>query len=253
MKQPRSTWVHGAATTAVLVLLVLMSSFSFAQQPTTTPTPTFRETIRFTTATARPPTATPSITPTPTTSPTPSQTPTPTVTSVYDTLRENVTDADLAVRFLLDETCFVTGNEITGRIVLRNLKDEAVYIYLSGQIAFSINNSPLLPSFPPPVPSDRTEFILLQPNAEVVIFELEDLGLFVQGMGPESGIDFSESGIIFGLPIGEYWVTAAYSNPHDGLDEQFDGTYLVPEAAWRGLTISRERRFTVVADAAECP
>lgn len=248
----RKILLIGAASVTVMVLL-LMASFSLAQSPTPTPTPTFRETLRFITATPRPPTPTPSITPSPTISLTPSPTPSPTATTIYATLRAAVTDPDIAVRFLLDDACFVEGTEITGRVILRNLRSAPVYIYLGGRIGFSINNSPILPEFPPQAPSARSEFILLEPNNEVVVQEIEDLGLFVQGMGSESGIDFSESEIIFGLPVNEYWVTAAYSNPHDGLEEQFDGTYLIPQAAWRGLTISRERRFIVVADADACP
>lgn len=241
------------STLLVCVLVLISGTTSNAQDRERTPTPTFRETLRFITATPRPATATPTVTASPTVSLTPSMTPTATVTTIYTTLRQTVTDPDIVVRFLLDETCFLEGNEITGRVILRNLKQDAVYIYLSGQIAFSINNSPILPDFPPQVPSAEEDFILLEPNDEVVVFELEDLGLFVQGMGSESGIDFSQTETIFGLPIGEYWVTAAYSNPHDGLEEQFDGRFLIPQAAWRGLTISREVRFSVADNLDNCP
>lgn len=242
--------------TVMVILLITDSNISAQLSPTSSPTitPTFQRTIQFVSATPRPPTSTFTASPSPTISVTPSQTPTPTVTSIYTELRDTVvTDPELLVRFTLDADCFLVESEITGNITLRNLKRGAIYVYLSGQIAFSINNSPILPDFPPQAPSSRSEFELLEPNAEIRVFDLDDLGLFVQGMGPQSGIDFFETGTIFGLPPGEYWVTAAYSNPHDGLEQQFDGTYLIPQSAWRGVSLSREVRFSVVEDLSNCP
>ncbi|PJF42399.1 MAG: hypothetical protein CUN55_10090 [Phototrophicales bacterium] len=230
----------------VLSFIMLIGLFSLTigqhswAQNSTTPTPTFRQTLRFITATPRLP------------SPTPSLIPTPSPTSIYPELLNEVTDTDLALRFLIDD-CFVKDQEIPASIRLRNLRDESIYIYLNGLIRFSINNSPLLPDFPPIKPNSREDFFLLEPNAEIEILAIEDLGLFIQGLGPESGIDFFETQTIFGLPIGTYWVTAGYTNPHNGLEQQIDGSYFIPNAAWVGTTISREARFVVVEDESDCP
>lgn len=249
----KPTHIAGIAILSLLSLLAVMIQSSQAQSTETTPSPTFRETIRFITATPKAITATPTASMTPSQSPTPSITPTATVTTNYDDLRQMMTDDAIGMRFVLDDNCFLVDNEITGRVILRNLSQEALYIYLPGQIALSINNSSLLPDFEPRAPSRREEFLLLEPGDEVQLLEIEDLGLFVQGMGSESGIDFFASGTIFGLPVGQYWVTAAYTNPHTGLEEQVDGSYLIPEAAWRGRIISRELRFQVVDNRNDCP
>jgi hypothetical protein len=177
---------------------------------------------------------------------------TPTATTIYEDLRTLQTDRDLVVRFTFDSECYLADQEVTGSIALRSLKDDPVYIYLKGQISFSINNSPLLPDFPPNEPVFREDFVLLQPNEEVTILEFEDINPYIQSMGPDSGIDFFATDTLFGLPVGNYWVTAGYSNPHDGLTRQIDDSFLIPEAAWRGTTISRELRFVVVENEEDC-
>jgi hypothetical protein len=228
---------------------------------TRTLTPTVTRTLPPATATlTRTPTqpstatATATLTPTPTLTPTlagtPTDTPTPTTTSVYQELHARQEDPDVALRLTLDGDCFVADNEIPARLVMRSFKAEPFYFYTRGQLLFSINNSPLLPDFPPPEPVLREDFVILETGGEYE-WELEDLGLYIQGMGLESPIDFGET--VFGLPVGEYWVIAAYSNPHDGLKQQRDRSYLIPQAAWRGLSVSREVRFRVVEDAADCP
>ncbi len=241
-----------AAVVGLLVLVSLMVGGFSAAQNGPVATPTFRQTLRFITATPLTPSPTPSNTPTPSITPTPSNTPTPSPTSIYPELLTQLTDPDLAVRFLLDR-CFVKDEDISASIRLRNLRDEAIYIYLNGQIRFSINNSPLLPNLTPNEPGLRNEFFLLEPNAELEILAIDDLGLFIQSIGPESGIDFFETQTIFGLPVGNYWVTAGYTNPHRGLEQQLDGSYLIPQAAWVGTTLSREVRFVVVEDESACP
>jgi hypothetical protein len=175
--------------------------------------------------------------------------PTPEPTSNNPELRQRQQDRNVLVALQLDNNCYLTDNEIPGRIVLQNFGETPFYLYIRGQLLFSINNSPLGPDFPPPAPSLREDFILLE-FEDSYTWQIEDLGLFIQGMGPASGIDFSET--VFGLPPGNYWVTAGYSNDKDGLTEQIDGTYLIPEAAWRGIAVSREVRFRVVRDLAEC-
>lgn len=184
---------------------------------------------------------------------TPTETLQPTATTIYEDLRTLVTDRDIIIRFRLDSECYLVDHEVTGTISLRSLKDNPVYIYLKGQISFSINNSPLLPDFPPNEPVLREDFVLLQPNEEVTLLELEDINPYIQSMGPESGIDLFATETLFGLPIGNYWVTAGYSNPHDGLTRQIDDSFLIPEAAWRGTVISRELRFVVVENEEDCP
>lgn len=184
---------------------------------------------------------------------TPTMTFTPRPTSIYQELRALQLDPDFVLRFRLDATCYEADHEVTGVLSVRNLKDTPFYLYLGGQIMFSINDSPLLPDFPPNEPTSRDDFFILEPNAEIVLLEIEDVGLYVQGMGPDSGIDFFETETVYGLPVGDYWVTAGYSNPHSGLRQQIDRTYLIPEAAWRGVAVSRELRFSVVEDLDECP
>ncbi|NDJ86742.1 MAG: hypothetical protein GYB66_12715 [Chloroflexi bacterium] len=238
--------------TTVIVMLGLIAAgteASFAQRRTATPTAS-------PTQTASPSvtiTMTPTGTQTPSASETPSLTPTPSPTSNNAELREAQEDLDIGLRFELDASCFEVDQEITGRLEVRNWNDVPRYFYLSGQIAFSINNSPLLPDFPPRKPLFREDFVLIAPNQEIILLILEDLGLYIQGMGPESGIDFDTTATVFGLPTGEYWVTAAYINPYDGLEQQADQSYLVPQAAWQGLAVSREVRFTVVDDLDDCP
>lgn len=246
----RSTAIIGVISLMLLGSLVISGLTSAQVGPN--PTPTFRGTLRFITATPVTPTATASITPTPSTTPTPTITPTPSPTSIYPNLLAEATDPNLGVRFLVEQ-CFEKDQDISASIRLRNLSDEAIYIYLNGQIRFSINNSQLLPNVIPNTPGARDEFFLLEPNAELEIVAIDDLGFFIQGIGPESGINFFETQTIFGLPVGSYWVTAAFTNPHDGLEQQIDGSYLIPRAAWTGTTISREVRFVVVEDSSECP
>lgn len=255
--------IHGQENDLAEAAGQLLQGAQNTATPTRTPFPTVTNTATIGFGPTLDPrlitvTPTPSITRTPTASPrpgtaTPAISPTPSATSIYRELRTLQTDEDFVLRFRLDETCFEVDQEITGTIGVRNLKDVGMYVYLEGQISFSINNSPLLPDFPPREPIMTEDFIYLQPNEEVVLLEIEDVGLYIQGMGPESGIDFLETETVFGLPAGDYWLTAGYSNPHDGLKQQVGRTYLIPEAAWRGVAISRELRFSVVEDLDDCP
>lgn len=241
-RTPTATWTLPPSPTPTQTL---------TPSPTRTPTVTYTPTASGTASASPTLTETPSLTPTATgPTPTPSITFTPTATTIYEELRTLQTDRNFVLRFFLEETCYEVDTEVTGSLAVRNLKPEPFYLYLSGQIMFSINNSPMLPDFPPNEPVLREDFVLIQPNEEVTLLEIEDIGLYIQGIGEESGIDFFANETIYGLPIGEYWITAGYSNPHSGLTRQVDGTYLIPQAAWRGTAISRELRFVV---AAECP
>ncbi|GIK63672.1 MAG: hypothetical protein BroJett018_14660 [Chloroflexota bacterium] len=187
---------------------------------------------------------------TPTLSGSPTATPTATATSNSAELRARNTDPDFVLRLVLDSNCYEVDTEITGKLVAHNYRPAPIYLYLRGQIMLSINDSPLLPDFPPGEPLVRDDFVRLAYD-EFYEWEIEDLGLYVLSMGLDTPIDMSET--IYGLPVGDYWVTVAYNNPHSGLTEQRDGTYLIPEAAWRGLSVSREVRFSVVSDLADCP
>lgn len=199
-------------------------------------------------------TSTPSVTPTSTMTPTlsgsPTATPTATATTNSAELRARNTDPDFVLRLVLDSNCYEADTEITGKLVAHNYRPNPIYLYLRGQIMLSINDSLLLPDFPPGEPLVRDDFVRLAYD-ESYEWEIEDLGLYVLSMGLDTPIDMSET--IYGLPVGDYWVTVAYNNPHSGLTEQRDGTYLIPEAAWRGLSVSHEVRFSVVSDLADCP
>ncbi len=199
-------------------------------------------------------TSTPSITPTSTMTATPAGSPTATPTATATTnsaeLRALNTDPDFVLRLVLDSNCYEADTEITGKLVAHSYRLDPIYLYLRGQIRLSINDSPLLPDFRPGEPLVRDDFVILGYD-EFYEWDIEDLGLYVLSMGLETPLDMSET--IYGLPVGDYWVTMAYNNPHSGLTEQRDGTYLIPEAAWRGLSVSREVRFSVVSDVADCP
>lgn len=232
-------------------------------QPTATPIPP--------TATSAPPTETPTLEPTaelPTTT-TPEVTdevtveteptvedveeatlePTELPPSNNDELRALQEDRNILVELQLEENCYLSDNEIPATFSLRNFGDADIYLYIRGQLMFSLNNSEFGPDFPPPPPALREEFETLSIE-DRYLWELEDLGLYLRGLGPQSGIDFGDT--IFGLPAGYYWLTVGYSNNQSGLIEQIDGTYLIPEAAWRGIAVSREVRFSVVDDLADC-
>lgn len=174
----------------------------------------------------------------------------PTPTSNNEALRQQQSDPNLLLRIELTEECYLSDNEIPARVTVRNFSDDPIYFYVNGQRMFSINNSPLGPDFPPNEPVSSLDFVLLDTD-DVFAWDVEDIGLELRGMGPNSGIDFGTT--IFGLPAGEYWLTAGYSNDKDGLTQQRDGTYLIPQAAWRGVAVSREVRFTVVDDLDDCP
>lgn len=174
----------------------------------------------------------------------------PTPTSNNEALRQQQTDPNLLLRIELQEECYLSDNEIPARVTVRNFNDNPIYFYVNGQRMFSINNSPLGPDFSPNEPVSTLDFALLDTD-DIFAWDVEDIGLELRGMGPNSGIDFGTT--VFGLPAGEYWLTAAYSNDKDGLTQQRDGTYLIPQAAWRGLAVSREVRFTVVDDLDDCP
>ena len=173
----------------------------------------------------------------------------PTPTSNNDVLRQQQTDPNLLLRVELGEECYLSDNEIPARVTVRNFNDDPIYFYVSGQRMFSINNSPLGPDFPPNEPVSTLDFVLMDTD-DIFAWDVEDLGLELRGMGPNSGIDFGTT--VFGLPAGNYWLTAGYSNDKTGLTQQRDGTYLIPQAAWRGLAISREVRFIVVDDLDDC-
>jgi hypothetical protein len=195
-------------------------------------------------------TMTPTVTLTATPDGSPTATPTATATTINVELRTRQSDPDVLLRIFLDSECYLVDTEVTGRLEMRNFREKTIYLYVRGQIMLSINNSALLPDFPPGEPLSREDFVRLEFDQAHNWF-IEDLNLYVLGMGLELPIDMSET--IYGLPVGEYWITMAYNNPHNGLTEQRDGTYLIPEAAWRGLAVSREARFVVVEDLADCP
>ncbi|MCI0709662.1 MAG: hypothetical protein L0154_05805 [Chloroflexi bacterium] len=174
----------------------------------------------------------------------------PTPTSNNDVLRQQQTDPNFLIRIELTEECYLSDNEIPARVTVRNFNEAPFYLYVNGQRLFSINNSPLGPDFPPNEPVSTLDFVLLDTD-DVFAWDVEDIGLELRGMGANSGIDFGTT--VFGLPAGEYWLTVGYSNDKDGLTQQRDGTYLIPQAAWRGLAVSREVRFTVVDDLDDCP
>ena len=209
-------------------------------------------TIEATTETDEPEIADTEVPPEETDEPTPEETgPTePTPTSNNDSLRQQQTDPNFLLRITLEEECYLSDLEIPARLVARNFSENPFYLYINGQRLFSINNGPLGPDFPPNEPVTSDEFVFMETD-DVYAWDVEDVGLELRGMGPNAGIDFGTT--VFGLPAGNYWLTAAYSNDKDGLTQQRDGTYLIPQAAWRGIAVSREVRFTVVDDLEDCP
>lgn len=179
----------------------------------------------------------------------PTDIPQATSTSNAAELRALQDNQDLFITLRLEGTCFAAGDFIPFTLEVLNVSQNPVYFYKNGLWMLSINNSRLGPPLNIPEPQVREDFINLGPNRNF-IQEEDDLGLWVQGMGPDSGIPLTPTGI--GLPAGDYWVTFVYTNDKDGLTEQPDGTFLIDRAAWRGTTVTSERRFRVVEDVSEC-
>lgn len=181
-----------------------------------------------------------------------SATPIPLPTSVSNNaeLRAQQTDRDILLSIRLNGTCFAADTEIPAQIIVESFKPTAFYFYTRGALLFSINNSPLLLNVPAPEPLATDEFLLLA-LSDTYTFELEDVGLFLRGIDPTQ-LAFDFGATVFGLPAGDYWLTAGYTNPHDGLEPQRDGTFLIPQAAWRGTLVTREVRFRVVNTLADC-
>lgn len=175
--------------------------------------------------------------------------PTPLPTSNAESLQALVDNPNILLTAQLDTECFLAGDFIPFRLTALSLESEPIYFYREAKWMVSINNSPVGPQLASRIPTTRDEFVNVPPN-ETYVRQEEDLGLWVQSLGPDSGIAFSETGI--GLPAGEYWVTFVYSNDQDGLQQQVDGSYLIDRAAWRGTAVAREIRLRVVSDLSQC-
>lgn len=204
-------------------------------------------------------TTTPPASATPQASATPEATPTisvfdsrnsegPTPTSNVEALQLLQTNPTLLVSIEMRETCFVEGEPIPFRLIGRNLADDAIYFYTEGSWQFSINNGDVGPVLASRVPTLTEEFDLIEPNS-IYVRDEEDLGLWVQSLGPEYRSFATETG--FGLPQGDYWVTFLYTNDQDGLTEQPDETFLIERAAWTGTAVSFELRFRVAEEECE--
>lgn len=182
---------------------------------------------------------------------TPTETPIPqaTPTSNSAEIKALQDNSDLFVTLRFEAECGVAGEFIPFTLEVINVSNGALYFYKNGLWMLSINNSPVGPRLAIQEPQLRSDFVELAPNTTFVQEE-DDLGLWVQSLGPESGIAFSPTGL--GLPAGDYWVTFVYTNDKDGLTEQPDGTFLIDRAAWRGTTVSSEKRLRVVENLSEC-
>jgi len=180
---------------------------------------------------------------------TPAIEPTPMPTSNAPELQALLENPTLLLTTEMEATCFLAGDFIPFRLVVRSLETANIYFYKNGRWLFSINNSPPGPQLTSREPTLRDEFVDLPPN-EIYIQDEEDLGLWVLSLGPSAGDLVSPTGL--GLPAGDYWVTFLYNNDQDGLREQFGGTYLIEKAAWRGTVVAPEVRFRVVNDLSEC-
>lgn len=173
-------------------------------------------------------------------------------------LRLQQTDPDLALVIDNMQACYLAYQEIPVGVSLTSYKTDPNFrFYIEGGLLFSINNTALLQTGAVPEPLFREQIINI-PAFEVYSFPLiEDLGLFLRGVEPlelaPSGIPFGTADDTgFGLPPGNYRLTAGYINPHDGLTQQADGSYLTPFAAWRGTLVSRDVAFRVVEDLRFC-
>jgi hypothetical protein len=173
-----------------------------------------------------------------------------TPTSIHADLYLQNTGNDFLVQISLGGDCFVEGEPIPGRLLMQNLGQDILYYYVDGAFAFSLNNSPVdMEALQPPPPTTRTDFVTLDLNARYEI-PFEDLGTFLQTRIEGNSVDFEI--VEEGLPTGDYWLTAIYRNPYDGLEPQPDGTYIIPQAAWTGIAVSREIRFSVVENFGNC-
>lgn len=174
-----------------------------------------------------------------------------TPTSINDALRAQHTDRDIAIRLKLDRTCMLSGEAVRGNIEIESFKATPVYLYIAGIFSVSLNNSPLRTDVDSPVPAERGDFILLQTEQRYDV-PITDFAQFVREAGVDAGgINFGA--LESGFPAGDYWVTVAYRNNQDGLTPQPDGSFLLPQAAFQGLLVSREVRFFVVDDVNNCP
>ena len=179
----------------------------------------------------------------------PSDPPAPMPTSNFEEIQAITDNPTLLLAMEMETTCFLANDFIPFRLIVTSLETESIYFYRNGRLRLSINNSPLGPNLASLEPTIRDDFVDLQPNDTFVIEE-EDLGLWVQSLGPDAGVALSPTGL--GLPTGNYWVTFVYDNDQDGLREQPDGTFLIERAAWRGTIVAPEVRFSVVDNLSEC-
>ena len=175
--------------------------------------------------------------------------PAPVPTSNNMALREMQNDPALVVSIQTNSTCISANSPIPFRLAVRNTGAKTVYFYLNGNWLISINNSSLGPQLAPLAPTSPNDFLALAPGI-AYIQEEKDLGLWALALGPVSGISVTPTGT--GLPVGNYWITFAYSNDLSDLPEQADGTRLIPYSAWHGIAVSSEIRFEVVNDLSDC-
>jgi hypothetical protein len=188
---------------------------------------------------------------------TPTPTPFPLPPSVNLELRQTLQqDLNVGIRLQINGTCFLSGEEIPGRITVQSFRSDSVYFYRRGNVLYSVNNSELLPNLPVPEPTAASEFAVMNDNDIIVLRQFEDLGQEIKGMAPTLDLGETVVGDValvpFGLPIGEYWMTVVYTNDQDGLEQREDGTFLIPQAAWRGELVSPEVRFRVVNNLEDC-
>lgn len=158
-------------------------------------------------------------------------------------------NGDLFLTMRLEQDCFAANDFIPFTLDIINVSANPIYFYKNGLWRLSINNSSLGPQLAIQEPQLRDDFVTLAPNSNFIQNE-DDLGLWVQSLGPDSGIPLTPTGI--GLPAGDYWITFVYSNDKNGLTEQPDGTYLIDRSAWLGTTVASEKRLRVVDDISEC-
>jgi hypothetical protein len=149
----------------------------------------------------------------------------------------------------MDSECFLAGDFVSFRLTITSRETQPIWFYKMGRWQFSLNGTPVGPDISPREPTGREEFEFLDPN-ETYTQEEDDLGLWVQSLGPEYFDMASPTGI--GLPAGTYWVTFLYNNDQDGQREQPGRTFLIDSPAWRGTIVAPQLEFKVVNDLSEC-
>lgn len=147
------------------------------------------------------------------------------------------------------ESCFVADDFVSFTLKITSLETAPIWFYKQGRWLFSLNGTPLGPDIASRLPTARDEFVQLEPNG-VYTQEEEDLGLWVQSLGPEYFSLASPTGI--GLPAGTYWLTFMYNNDQAGQERQVGGTYLIDKPAWQGTIVAPQVGFRVVNDLSEC-